>query len=65
MLAYYHQSVSPKIDDTGFERKDLLSDLLIPVAARDAAEARGWQSQKSNLAAARPSLIWPMSNRRF
>ncbi|MCO4817912.1 MAG: LysR family transcriptional regulator, partial [Planktomarina temperata] len=47
MLVYYHQSVSPKIDDTGFERKDLLSDLLIPVAARDAAEARGWHLSNS------------------
>jgi len=42
MLVYYHQYVSPKIDDTGFERKDLLSDKLIPVAARDAAQQQGW-----------------------
>ena len=42
MLVYYHQYVSPKIDDTGFERKDLLSDKLIPVAARDAAQRQGW-----------------------
>jgi DNA-binding transcriptional LysR family regulator len=47
MLVYYHQSVSPKIDDTGFERKDLLSDLLIPVAAREVAEARGWHLSNS------------------
>ena len=42
MLVYYHQYVSPKIDDTGFERKDLLSDKLIQVAARDAAQQQGW-----------------------
>ncbi|WP_390910426.1 LysR substrate-binding domain-containing protein [Pseudosulfitobacter sp. SM2401] len=42
MLCYYHQSVSPRIDETAFSRKDLLTDRLIPVAAVAAAHGQGW-----------------------
>lgn len=42
MLCYYHQSVSPRIDETAFARKDLLTDRLIPVAAPALARALGW-----------------------
>lgn len=42
MLCYYHQSVSPRIDETAFARKDLLTDRLIPVAAVAAAHGQGW-----------------------
>ena len=42
MLCYYHHAVSPNIDETAFERKDLLTDLLIPVAATEPARANGW-----------------------
>ena len=34
LLCYCHHAVSPKIDETAFERKDLLVDRLIPVAAK-------------------------------
>lgn len=42
MLCYYHHSVSPIIDEAAFERKDLLTDRLIPVAATKPARANGW-----------------------
>ena len=42
MLCYYHQTVSPRIDETAFARKDLLTDRLIPVAATAPARANGW-----------------------
>lgn len=42
MLCYYHLSVSPRIDETAFNRKDLRTDLLIPVAAAEPARAQGW-----------------------
>ena len=42
MLCYYHQSVSPRIDETAFARKELLTDRLIPVAAVAAAHGQGW-----------------------
>jgi DNA-binding transcriptional LysR family regulator len=42
MLCYFHQSVSPRINEAGFARKDLLTDLLIPVADSNVARARGW-----------------------
>jgi DNA-binding transcriptional LysR family regulator len=42
MLCYYHQSVSPSIDETAFTRKDLLIDWLFPVAASAPALSQGW-----------------------
>lgn len=42
MLCYYHKSVSPRIDEAAFERKDLLTDVMIPVAATAQARALGW-----------------------
>ncbi len=42
MLCYYHASVSPRIDDTAFTRKDLLSDRLLPVAAAEQVARHGW-----------------------
>ncbi len=47
MLCYYHQSVSPRIDETAFARKDLLTDHLIPVAAAAPAHAQGWDLSRS------------------
>lgn len=43
MLCYYHQAVSPRIDETAFERKDLVTELLIPVAAAGPALAQNWK----------------------
>jgi DNA-binding transcriptional LysR family regulator len=43
MLCYYHQSVAPRIDETAFERKDMQTDWLLPVAATAPARAHGWQ----------------------
>lgn len=48
MLCYYHQSVSPRIDEMAFERKDLLTDHLIPVAAAAPARALGWDLSNSS-----------------
>jgi DNA-binding transcriptional LysR family regulator len=42
MMCYFHQSVSPKIDETDFTRKDLLTDNLIPVAAAKALHRGKW-----------------------
>lgn len=42
LLCYCHHAVSPKIDETAFERKDLLVDRLIPVAATEPAHRLGW-----------------------
>lgn len=48
MLCYYHQSVSPRIDETAFARKDLLTERLIPVAASEPARALGWDLSRSS-----------------
>jgi DNA-binding transcriptional LysR family regulator len=48
LLCYYHHSVSPVIDEAAFERKDLLVDRLIPVAATGPAQANGWDLGKSD-----------------
>ncbi len=40
MLCYYHTSVSPRIDETAFVRKDVFTDWLTPVAAPEMAQ--GW-----------------------
>ncbi|WP_281995973.1 LysR family transcriptional regulator [Ruegeria faecimaris] len=42
LLCYNHHSVSPMIDETAFERKDLLKDRLVPVATANSARAMGW-----------------------
>ena len=42
MLCYGHHTVSPMIDETAFDRKDLAIDRLIPVAAAAPARAMGW-----------------------
>lgn len=42
MLCYYHPSVSPRIDDDAFARKDLRSERLIPVAASEQAKQFKW-----------------------
>jgi DNA-binding transcriptional LysR family regulator len=46
MLCYYHKSVLPRIDETAFVRKDMLTDWLIPVAAP--AMAQGWDLGNSS-----------------
>lgn len=47
MLCYYHQTVSPRIDETAFTRKDLLTDLLIPVAAAEAVHRNAWDLDRT------------------
>lgn len=42
MLCYYHASVSPRIDETAFARRNLLTDRLIPVAAAAPALTHEW-----------------------
>ena len=42
MLCYYHETVSPRIDETAFARRDMLTDWLIPVAASTAAREQSW-----------------------
>lgn len=42
MLCYNHQAVSPKIDETAFDRKDLRIDRLIPVAEAGRARDEEW-----------------------
>ena len=42
LLCYCHSAVSPMIDETAFQRKDLIIDRLLPVAAAEAARANGW-----------------------
>ncbi|MCI5109164.1 MAG: LysR family transcriptional regulator [Marivita sp.] len=42
MLCYAHRAVSPTIDESAFERKDLLTDRMLPVAAVAPAKAHGW-----------------------
>lgn len=42
LLCYHHHAVSPKIDEATFERKDLVNDPLIPVAAAEPARAGAW-----------------------
>ncbi len=46
MLCYYHPSVSPRIDDAAFARKDLLTDRMIPVMATAQARQHGWNLAK-------------------
>ncbi|WP_120501407.1 LysR family transcriptional regulator [Roseovarius sp. EL26] len=48
MLCYYHHAVSPMIDETAFERKDLVVDRLIPVAATGPAQTGGWNLSNRN-----------------
>lgn len=48
LLCYYHHSVSPMIDETAFERKDLLKDRLIPVAAVEPVRTMGWDLSRQN-----------------
>ncbi len=42
MMCYYHASVSPRIDDAAFTRRDLRKERLIPVAAAAPAKQHGW-----------------------
>lgn len=42
MLCYTHSAVSLTIDEAAFDRKDLLTDRLIPVAAAQSARDNGW-----------------------
>ncbi len=48
MLCYYHASVSPRIDDAAFARKDVLSERLIPVASTHPAKKHGWDIAATN-----------------
>nr|WP_253283596.1 MULTISPECIES: LysR family transcriptional regulator [Ruegeria] len=48
LLCYYHHTVSPMIDETAFERKDLLKDRLIPVAAAQPVRALGWDLSRQD-----------------
>lgn len=42
LLCYRHSDVAPTIDEGEFTRKDILTDRMMPVAARDAARNHGW-----------------------
>lgn len=42
LLCYRHADVAPTIDESEFTRKDILTDRMIPVAARDAVQQEGW-----------------------
>jgi DNA-binding transcriptional LysR family regulator len=48
MLCYTHNAVSLTIDETAFDRKDLLTDRLIPVAAAKPALKNGWDLDAPN-----------------
>lgn len=48
LLCYYHKAVSPRIDETAFERKDILTDWLVPVAASSPALAQGWDLENTS-----------------
>ena len=61
MLCYYHAGVSPVIDEAAFERKDLLTDHLIPVAATTPARAKGWNLDDDHLPPA-PYLAYERSS---
>jgi DNA-binding transcriptional LysR family regulator len=47
MLCYFHHTVSSMVDEAAFERKDLVTDRLIPVAASGPARNFGWDISKS------------------
>lgn len=42
MLCYDHASVSPRIDDAAFTRKNLLTERLVPVATTERVQSEGW-----------------------
>jgi DNA-binding transcriptional LysR family regulator len=48
LMCYSHHTVSPTIDETAFQRKDLLTDRLIPVAAAGPARSNGWSLARSD-----------------
>lgn len=60
LLCYNHSTVSPMIDENMFERKDLLVDRLIPVAAADSVKEFGWNLDDFN-APAIPYLAYDRS----
>lgn len=61
MLCYFHASVSPRIDDAAFARKDLLSDRLIPVAEAEQVAKSGWDLNKKETSAI-PYLAYEQSS---
>lgn len=48
LLCYYHRRVSPRIDETIFTRKDIETERLIPVAARDRVRTQGWDLSRND-----------------
>ncbi|WP_306116750.1 MULTISPECIES: LysR family transcriptional regulator [unclassified Roseovarius] len=42
LLCYRHADVAPTLDEGEFARKDILTDRMVPVAARDAVRRHGW-----------------------
>lgn len=42
LLCYRHADIAPQIDEAEFARKDIMTDRLIPVAERQAAERNQW-----------------------
>lgn len=50
LLCYYHQRVSPVIDEAVFVRKDVETERLLPVAAREPAQTWGWDLSNTNTA---------------
>ncbi|MEL7211905.1 MAG: LysR family transcriptional regulator [Pseudomonadota bacterium] len=49
MLCYAHGAVSPQIDETVFERKHLLVDPMIPVAAAGPVREHGWSLESQGI----------------
>ncbi len=48
LLCYYHPRVAPQIDAGVFERKDLMRDPLLPVAAAAPARQQGWSLNRQD-----------------
>ncbi|MFP7570274.1 substrate-binding domain-containing protein [Marivita sp. S2033] len=48
LLYYRHKDVMPVFDERQFERKDIGTEQLIPVAATDVAQAQGWDLSAQN-----------------
>lgn len=48
LLYYSHKEVQPEFDEAQFERKDIGTEQLIPVAQADAALHNGWSLERSH-----------------
>ncbi|CAN0591143.1 unnamed protein product, partial [Ectocarpus sp. 12 AP-2014] len=62
MLCYYHASVSPRIDDAAFARKDVLTERLIPVASAARVKENGWDLSTAKNCPPIPYLAYERSS---